>query len=595
MSFDREDTLKKAEKLLRQGRLDAAITEYLRVIENEPHDWSTANTLGDLYVRAGQPDQAAFQYGQVAEHFMLEGFYSKASALYKKLLKLNPDDEASHLHLGEVSQKQGHLADAKSHFSAIAARRRARGDRAGAAEMVVRLGAVDPADFESRLAAARMLVEMGDERGAADWFRRIHDDLLERDREQDALAALREAVRLDPDDQAGRATLARAAVAAGDLEGARTFLDRDTAGDEPGLLAALLEIELTSGNLDEARAVATDLAGAGPEHLQHVIEHGWSIADTSPEAAYVLISVAADAEGAAPGGGSALLQEFARRVPGHIPVLLRLIEVCVDAGLEAAMNDAQAQLADAYLASGQAAEARAVAEDLVAREPWVSAHVDRFRRALVMLKVPEPDVIIADRLSGQVPFTALDRFVEAMEATPAEESPAENERDLTGALGQLHAPEEAPERPSSDGSLDAAFHDFRQDLARQNGADQSAQQMALARTYLEMGMPDDAIAALKSASQSPRLRFEAASLLGRLHRDRGEMAASAEWLAYAAGAPAPGVNEGWLLRYDLGAVLEESGDTTRALAIFLELQSEAGEYRDVARRIERLTRVEAGG
>ena len=75
MPIDREDTLKKAEKLVRQGKLDAAIAEYLRVVEDQPRDWATANTLGDLYVRAGQPDQAAAQYARIAHHFMVEGFY----------------------------------------------------------------------------------------------------------------------------------------------------------------------------------------------------------------------------------------------------------------------------------------------------------------------------------------------------------------------------------------------------------------------------------------------------------------------------------------------------------------------------------------
>ena len=54
----------------------------------------------------------------------------------------------------------------------------------------------------------------------------------------------------------------------------------------------------------------------------------------------------------------------------------------MDGGLEATMYEAQAQLADAYLEDGQAAEARVIAEDLVAREPWEHAHIDRFRRAL---------------------------------------------------------------------------------------------------------------------------------------------------------------------------------------------------------------------
>jgi Flp pilus assembly protein TadD len=56
VAFNRDSTLRKAEKLLKQGRLDAAIAEYAQVVKNQPKDWNTTNTLGDLYVRAGQVD-----------------------------------------------------------------------------------------------------------------------------------------------------------------------------------------------------------------------------------------------------------------------------------------------------------------------------------------------------------------------------------------------------------------------------------------------------------------------------------------------------------------------------------------------------------
>jgi len=68
-----------------------------------------------------------------------------------------------------------------------------------------------------------------------------------------------------------------------------------------------------------------------------------------------------------------------------------------------------------------------------------------------------------------------------------------------------------------------------------------------------------------------------------------------EWLERASEAPAPGVNEGRELLYDLGSSLDAAGETSRALAVFLELQTNAGDYRDVPARIERLARVQAGG
>ncbi len=111
-----------------------------------------------------------------------------------------------------------------------------------------------------------------------------------------------------------------------------------------------------------------------------------------------------------------ILQEFVTRRAAHVPALIKLVEVCVDGGLESTMYEAQTQLADAYLTSGQAAEARAIAEDLVAREPWEGAHIERFRRALVMLRVSDPDTVIAERLSGSTPFVARDHFSGAVEA-----------------------------------------------------------------------------------------------------------------------------------------------------------------------------------
>jgi hypothetical protein len=110
------------------------------------------------------------------------------------------------------------------------------------------------------------------------------------------------------------------------------------------------------------------------------------------------------------------------------------------------MYETQAQLCDAYLASGQAPEARVIAEDLVAREPWEQAHIERFRRALLMLRIGDPDTVIAERLSGQVPFVATDRFAE--EVDQAGEIEASDRPGGPGASENEATP--APVRPSED-------------------------------------------------------------------------------------------------------------------------------------------------
>jgi tetratricopeptide (TPR) repeat protein len=630
LPLDREDTLKKAEKLLRQGRLDAAIAEYLRVVEDQPRDWNTANTLGDLYVRASQPEKAVAQYARIADHFFQDGFYPKAAALYKKILKIVPEDEPSQLHLADISARLGLLADAKAYLTAVASRRRARGDTQGANEMVVRLGTIDPADIEARQAGARVLAESGDKAGAAVRFRSLHADLLEKGRTAEALQALRDAVRCDPGDREGRAILATAAVSQGDYEAARGYLDRETAGADPVLLAALVDIELRSGRLDQAREMLQQLLAIDRERRHAIVELAWVLSETNPAAAFVCVEAAVDASMSASefDDAASILQEFVTRVPTNVPALLRLVEICVDGGLETAMYEAQAQLADAYLAASQAAEARVIAEDLVAREPWEAAHIDRFRRALVLLRVSEPDTVIAERLSGQTPFMAKDHFsaplpreplpappsvepvpepVPVAVATTAKPAPAPlqksksrdtGEIDLTSALGDLQSdeapPPPAPPAPRGE-NLEEVFKGFRKDASRKGTPDQSAQHMKLARTYLEMGLIDEATAALKTAAGSPRQRFEAGSLLARMYKDRGDIPQAIEWFERAAEAPPPNEEDGRALLYDLGLTLEETGETSRALAVFLELQADAGDYRDVPQRADRLARVQTGG
>jgi tetratricopeptide (TPR) repeat protein len=144
-------------------------------------------------------------------------------------------------------------------------------------------------------------------------------------------------------------------------------------------------------------------------------------------------------------------------------------------------------------------------------------------------------------------------------------------------------------------SLDEVFDTRRSQMSRQAGVQEAAEQLALARTYLDMGMNDEAAAALTNAAKIPAHRFEAASLLGRLYLKKDDPVKAVEWLERAAQAPAPTAEEGRELLYDLGATLDSAGETARALAVFLELQADAGDYKDVAARVDRLARVQTGG
>ena len=121
--------------------------------------------------------------------------------------------------------------------------------------------ALDPSDVEGR-AAARILEESGETIGAAIRFRELHADLLEKNRRADALAALRDAVRLNPDDREGRAASSRARRSRAEISTPRerSSMPRRPPRD-PTLLLALLTIDLRAGALDRSRDLDSAAAG----------------------------------------------------------------------------------------------------------------------------------------------------------------------------------------------------------------------------------------------------------------------------------------------------------------------------------------------
>jgi tetratricopeptide (TPR) repeat protein len=662
VAIDREDTLKRAEKLLRQGRLDAASAEYQRVVEAYPADWHTANALGDLFQRAQQFDKAIAQYLRIGDHFAREGFLPRASAVYRKALRLEPRHEQALLQFAEVAVQQGILVEARECLSTVADVRAARGDASGAAEIALRLASLDTDDLDARFHAARDALATGVGHAAHAELRSLasaYDERGEHDRVAEVLAALFEHA---PDDREVATRLVRAYLATGHRDRALACLDAAGEIDDLDLLLVAGTLRAEAGRLDGARAAFARLLAREPHRCEAMVRRGAELAADNPEAALAHLEPAADVlilrseyEAAADA-----YEQFVSLQPQHVASLQRLVEICLDGDLEERRARAQARLVDVYLADGRGTEARVVAEDLASRHPDVSENVERLRKALRQAGEPDVDGVVADLLSAQG-LTAEDAPDEPSEtwdraavegvgeptgdlgdpiaplaggalpqsrATPATDGDDvadpfrlgpiafdlgdvlgdalgaggagradSDEVDLSDALDVLASSPQPPgPRPAGEEpNLDDVFGEFREEVSRTSRDDEASQQFKLGLAFRDMGMAAEAMKALEAAARSPRLRFEAASLLGRLCNERGDGRQAVEWFERAAEAPAPSIEDGRRLLYDLADTLEAIGEGARALAVFLELQADAGDYRDVTRRVARLSREAGGG
>ena len=638
MAIDRDEALRKAEKLLRQGRLDGAIAEYEQVVAAFPDDIATASALGDLYGRAGKASLAVGQFMRLGDQFLRGGNHAKAGASFRKVLKLDPHHEAALLQLVEACAHQGQLDDAKTHLQAAIDRRKGRGDQEGADALVVRLAELDPNDFEARFQAAAIRIRTNKVVTAE--LLALAKELDARKRVGEAEAMLEEVVKRDPAATAVALRLAKAALARDEVARAKRFLPDTSHATDPELLLTAAKIFLKLDNLDGARDHLMRFLAVAPKAVDEVATLGDHLA--SVNARYAIVDLLVDhAAGSGDFGKAARrLQAFLEKTPRHLPALLRLVEVCVDGDLDAALTSAQQELSEAYLEAGEAEKARVIAEDLLLRNPRSVTHNDRLRRILVTLGEKDPDAVIADRLlllDEDAFATQVDPLppAPAVEVTPprAVEAPSDEVDAVFPAMGvtadtlaglpemdqgeevvefeasdagQWEAPaaataaapaiEPEPEAGSEPGSqLDGVFSAMRGKAAQDPlpPGDHAARNFRVGQTYAAAAMIKEAADAFEKAARDPRYRFRSAQSLGRLYRKHGMLAQALEWLDIASEAPAPKIDEHRAALYELADALETTGEHTRALSVLLDLVAEQSDYRDARARIERLSRVKA--
>src|SRR3972149_2694131 len=113
MGYNKTKVLEAAQKCLNQGKTPQAISQYQEILRHEPNDQVTLMTVGDLFVRNNNIDDATDYFERLAKIYLSNGFLSKAIAIYKKIAKLQPDQTRPLERLAELYVQQGVLSEAR--------------------------------------------------------------------------------------------------------------------------------------------------------------------------------------------------------------------------------------------------------------------------------------------------------------------------------------------------------------------------------------------------------------------------------------------------------------------------------------------------
>ncbi|HKS24227.1 MAG TPA: tetratricopeptide repeat protein, partial [Thermoanaerobaculia bacterium] len=384
MAVQRDKVIASAEKLVAKGKIEPAIKEYERLLEDNPNDVNTLNRIGDLWVRINRNDEAVKVFSKIADHYSKDGFFLKAIAIYKKINKLDPSKLDIYAKLADLYAKQGLAMEAKSQYQVLADYYLKHGDPANALSIYKKISELDPNSINVHVKLADLYSQNNRTADALKEYDRVGRMLLKRGMLDEAVQVFKKALKIDAsnvelveslvtalleakdyenaaqivgtslESNASNARLlalnGRISIARGDTAGARAALERALAADpnEPAVRESLAELYLRQNNADGALEMLTPLA-------EKAMQRGERAAAVE------------------------MLNRILRVDQGHTPTLERLVAVFSRLNEETNILSAMNSLAEAHIAKGQFDQASKVLEKLIQREPQNAQHRNKLQ------------------------------------------------------------------------------------------------------------------------------------------------------------------------------------------------------------------------
>ena len=407
MAFDKSKALATAEKYVAQGKIPAAVQEYLGILKKDPKDLNLLNTVGDLYVRAGQVPEALKHYYKLGDSYVADGFLMRGIAIYKKIIKLDPNPIQALEKLAELYVLQGLLSDARSQYLQLA-ETYLKGNQADAAAGIFhKMLELEPDNITVQNRLADLYQRLGKKGEAVSIYLGAAERLIQRDDYLEAAKLIDKALATNAKNVTGQMLKARCELQLGQAEEALRRLQAIPNYEEEGpVVDVLLEAFMAMDRFDDARSLASHVLAAHPERYNgvfaiavHQVERGEHEGALELLAGIAATMVAQrEVERLA-----SVVREIATALPTNPAPLELLVDINRRAGDMSYLARSLDRLGKCYVDLGQYETARPLYEELTRVEPENPEHGGHLAKVLEKLGIKP------ERVREAVPLKAPDK------------------------------------------------------------------------------------------------------------------------------------------------------------------------------------------
>jgi len=201
--LDKAKLFAAAEKAVVKGQYDKAMESFEQLLKADPYDAKVLNRAADILLKKGDNAKGIEYLSRLGESYTRDGFFSKAVAIYKRILKI--DNGATkeslvgmHEKLADLYGQLGLISDAMSHFSIVVDVYDRMADHESLLNVLKKVSDLDPYNIDSQLKLAELFRSQNRDEESDETFQRLTEHVNAKGHMPDVLRVYERWVELSP-------------------------------------------------------------------------------------------------------------------------------------------------------------------------------------------------------------------------------------------------------------------------------------------------------------------------------------------------------------------------------------------------------------